>query len=101
MMIVIYCLFGYSIKNSKIGFPKSSFNKVINTLDENKINYEVIGENIKNDYKKLNGYMKFKDLGFKKYNKDIHYSNLVDKVKKLDEDKLDRILEVIEDIVNE
>lgn len=98
---IMYYLFSYNIKNGKCGFPKSSYNKVINTLEKRKINYEIIGENIEKDFKKLNQYIKYKELGLKKYNKDIHFANLIGKIKILDEDKLSRILEIIEDIANE
>lgn len=98
---ILYYLFNYSIKNNKVGFPKSVLNKVINKLDDLKINYEVINENINNNFKNLNKYNKYRELGFNKYNKDIHYSNLIDKIKNIDEEKLDKILETIEGILNE
>ncbi len=97
---IMYYLFGYGINNRKVGFLKSVLNKVINKLDELHISYEVIGETSK-DYKKLNRYSKYKTLGFEKYNKDIRYSNLINKIKNIDEDKLDKILFIIEDIINE
>ena len=98
---IMYYFFSYTIKNNKCGFPKSSYNKVINTLEERKINYEVVDEKVINDFKKLNNFVKYKELGFKKYNKDIHFVNLIDKIKTLDEEKLNKILEIIEDIANE
>ena len=98
---IFYYLFNYKIKNNKVGFPKSVFNKVINILDDKKINYEVIGENINNNFKNLNKYNKYKELGFNKYNHDIHYSNLIDKVKNINEDKLNKLLDIIERELNE
>ena len=98
---IFYYLFNYNIKNNKVGFPKSVLNKVINTLDDKKINYEVVGENINNNFKNVNKYNKYRELGFNIYNKDIHYSNLIDKIKNIDESKLNRILEVIENMLDE
>ena len=98
---ILYLLFNYNIKNYKIGFPKSALNKVINKLDELKINYEVIGEDLKGNYKKLNKYLKFLELGKVKYNKDINYQNIMDKLNNISEDKHDKILMTIESILDE
>lgn len=98
---VLYYLFGYNIKHSKTGFPKSALNKVINCLEENKINYEVVGEDIKGNFKTLNKYNKFYKLGLNKYEHDIHYEDIMGKLMNASEDKLDRILETIEVILDE
>ena len=98
---ILYYLFGYSIKNNKIVFPKSALNKVINKLDEVKINYEVIGEDIKSNFKNLNKYLKFVDYGKNKYNKDIHFVNIMDKLDKVSSLKLEKILIAIENILDE
>ena len=66
-MYILYFLLNYQIKNDKIGFPKSALNKVINILEENKISYEVIGENIARDL--------YERLGFK-----THYRRMILKI---------------------
>jgi len=98
---IIYFLFNYNIKNSKIGFPKSALNKVINKLDELKINYEVVGVDLRGNYKNLNKYLKFVELGKIKYNSDINYQNIIDKLKDVSDEKLERILMTIESILDE
>lgn len=98
---IFYYLFNYNIINNRVGFPKSAINKVLNELDNKKINYEIIGEDINNNFKKLNKYSKYRELGFNKYNEDIHYSNLINKVKNIPEDKLDIILNYIEEILDD
>ena len=98
---ILYYLLNYQIINNKVGFPKSALNKVINKLEENKISYEVIGEDNNNNFKNLNKYLKFVRLGKEKYEKDTNYKDLVEKVKKISPEKLDRILETISSIVNE
>ena len=98
---ILYFFFHYSIKNDKVGFPKSSLNKVINGLEEFKISYEVIGEDIKNNFKNLNKYQKYVKLGKEKYNKDIKYANIMEKLMTTNEKKIDKILETIEEILDE
>lgn len=98
---ILYYLFGYQIKHYKTGFPKSALNKIINAFSEKKINYEVIGEDNKGNFKNLNNYNKYLKLGKDKYNKDICYQNIIDKLYGASEDKLEKILKIIEDILNE
>ena len=98
---ILYYLLGYNVKNMKVGFPKSALNKVINTLESVNVSYEVVHEDIKNNFKKLDKYDKYRDLGFTKYNREIHYQNVIDKIKKSPIEKLDRLLENIEVILDE
>lgn len=98
---ILYFLFGYQIKHYKTGFPKSAFNKVINVLSEKKINYDVVGEDNKECFKNLNGYIKYLKLGKDKYNKDQCYQNIISKLSSASNEKLERILKVIEDILDE
>lgn len=55
---IMYSLFSYKIKNNGsnyvVGFPSSSLTKVLNTLEENKINYIVIEDNSVVDKYKTN-----------------------------------------------
>ena len=45
-------LFGYKIiDNNKVGFPDSVYNKIINVLESNHINYNVIYKDRENIYK--------------------------------------------------
>ena len=97
---ILYFFFNYNIKNKKVGFPKSSLNKVINKLEEFKISYEIVGEETKN-FKNLNKYQKYIKLGLTKYNKDIKYQNITEKLYEVSEEKLEKILESIEKILNE
>jgi len=98
---ILYYLLGYNIKNNKVGFPKSALNKVINTLESVNVSYDVLREDLKNNFKKLDKYDKYRDLGFKKYNKEIHYQNIMDKIKKASNEKLEKILQSIEVILDE
>ena len=63
---IISSLFGYKIlNNNKVGFPESILNKVINTLEDNKISYMVIyidKDPLVKDFKKLNNYEVYKNF---------------------------------------
>ena len=55
---LLYYLFDYKIKQNRKGFPSRAYNKVINKLEEQMIDYEIIGEGIKVSFKKKNNYNK-------------------------------------------
>ena len=46
----------YKVIDSKVGFPNNAINKVINILEEKKINYKIIGEDVTKNFKDLNKY---------------------------------------------
>ena len=99
---IFYSFFHYQIKNQKIGFPKSALAKVINKLEENKIDYEIIGDRKeKKQFKKLNRYLKYVRLGKEKYNQDLKYQNIMEKLEQADDFKLEKILKQIEVLLDE
>ena len=98
---VLYFLLDYKISNSKIGFPKSALNKVINLLEENKVNYEIVGSEEKRNFKNLNRYLKLVNHGKEKYDKEMHFVNIKQKIKNVSPEKLEKILLTIENILNE
>ena len=53
------------------------------------------------NFKNLNGYNRILKLGKEKYEKDTNYKDLVEKVKKVSPEKLDKILETIVSIIDE
>lgn len=63
-------LFDYKIlDNRKVGFPKSILNKIINTLENKHISYNIIfknKDNIIKDFKNRNTYNKYKDMAYEK-----------------------------------
>lgn len=98
---IIYYFFDYKIVNCRLGFPESALSKVINTLSENKINYEIIGSDEKENFKKVNKYNNFLKLGKEKYYKSIRFTNINDKLKDLTDEQLEKILMYIEEVINE
>lgn len=92
-------LFGYKIMdNNKVGFPDSVYNKVINTLEDNTINYNVIfrdKDNIIKDFKNRNNYLKFKDRALEKIDIDNKVNMIIDKIKKCSKSDLEKIFYII------
>ncbi len=92
-------LFSYKIMdNNKVGFPDSVYNKIINTLEDNTINYNVIfrdKDNIIKDFKNRNNYLKFKDRALDKIDIDNKVNMIIDKIKKCNKSDLERIFYII------
>ena len=98
---IFHYLFNYKIlKDDKSGFPETGLVKVINTLGNEKINYQIIYKDrnpIVKKFDKLNNYHKV--LG-----KAIEYLELTDKVeiikKKIDEIEDYKLLERLIEVIN-
>lgn len=92
-------LFSYKIMdNNKVGFPDIVYNKIINTLEDNTINYNVIfrdKDNIIKDFKNRNNYLKFKDRALDKIDIDNKVNMIIDKIKKCNKSDLERIFYII------
>lgn len=109
---IISYLFGYKLKkveNTKMcGFPLSSVNKIIATLEDKKINYLIIDR--RNNYeveerldnKNLNNYTK----SFEKAKKYISYKTRIDNVnnfllENINKADFNDIIRKMEDVINE
>jgi len=101
--IIMWSLFGYKISNRKVGFPKSVYEKVKNTLEDNHIHYLAIISDTeeekfnkgKNEYKRALKYAK------DKMSKNSKIEKIYQKLDKLDEEQFDRIIDFIEGVMNE
>lgn len=102
--LVISYLTGYKVSGDRCGFPLNSLSKVTNLLEESKVNY-IVKENMKEveskNYKKNNKYSKVLDKGKKKYNIDYKINSIIEKLNNLSYDKLEELLEIIEEYTNE
>ncbi len=102
--LVISYLTGYKVSSGRCGFPLNSLNKVTNLLEESKVNY-VVKENMKEveskNYKKNNKYSKVLDKGKKKYDIDYRINKLQENLHNLSYDKLCKLLDIIEDYIDE
>lgn len=100
--LIISYLFNYKLKNYRCGFPINILNKVINILDEKKINYLIKAEEEKfKIFKKENTYGKYLDKARKKDNITNRINNILNKLENMDNEKLDKILTSIEEIIYE
>lgn len=93
---ILYYLFNYKIIDDRVGFPISSYNKVINSLNDNHISYSVTINNIEVNYKKKNNYDKFYELGKKKYDLNYRITTILEKINSLNEKEIDELLNLIE-----
>ncbi len=97
---ILFYLFHYNIKNNKSGFPLTAYNKVINCLEENDINYIVEGkEEVKRDFKKKNKYCFIVDKGKKLYEREQRSNFIYERISDLKESEIDELLTLIEDYV--
>lgn len=93
---ILFYLLGYKIVGDRVGFPISAYNKVVNTLEDNKISYTDKYNNKSNDYKRKNNYNKLLDLGKRKYSLNYRMDNIIEKMNLLNEEDIDNILSYIE-----
>lgn len=98
---VLYYIFNYRIVKGRVGFPCASLEKVINKLEEKNINYEVYNENRSNDFKKKNNFSKFVIKGKRKQEMAQTKEDLLAKIENLSEDKIEKIVNYIKEVVNE
>ena len=102
--MIIHFLFGYKINKKKASFPISSKNKVINILENKKINYKINDNNNeteKKDFKNLNCYQKTLDKAYKISFREKKLNNILRKLKKLDSEKLEELVNIIGKYVDE
>ena len=82
--------------SNRVGFPLSAYNKVVNTLEDNKISYTDKYNNKSSDYKRKNNYNKLLDLGKRKYSLNYRIEKIMEKMSTLGEKDIDNILDYIE-----
>ena len=91
------------IINNRVGFPINSINKVVNILVDNKIDYIIYNkDNVMDKY--INKDNRYNNILIKaKSNIDIknRINNIIFNLKKLDNNKLNSILEYIERVIYE
>ena len=101
---VIHAIMGYNVSNGRIGFPISSIGKVQNKLEEYKISYQIMDrESItdSNDFKSNNKYDKYYKDGIKSMDKKRSNVDLLEKIKNLPDDKVDKIINFINEEIDE
>lgn len=98
-------LFGYKVLDGKkAGFPDNAFNKIENKINDLKISFQII-ENGKDpvvkDYKKTNTYQKYYNKALDNMNIDSKLKILEKEIYNLPSDKLDKLIEVINEFTHE
>lgn len=97
---VLYGLMKYKIIKNRVGFPVEALGKVQEILEENRVDY-VVTDNDKEVLRRKfsnNHYEKFFNEGKKYYNKFRDEKDFIEKIKKLDEEKVDLIVEFIREV---
>ena len=93
---------GYKNIKGRVGFPINAFAKVINILEDKKINYKIIDEQEEvKDFKNLNQYLNILAKASDKVEVNNKINKILDKLKTFDEGTLYEILEKVESIVYE
>jgi len=97
---VIHAVMGYKVSNGKIGFPINSLGKVINMLEECKINYQVLEQEqeVSQQTFPKNRYRHYCQEGKKLCDSIARTNSLVDKIKNLSSEQLAQVLKYIEEI---
>jgi len=98
--LVLHAITGYKVSNGRVGFPENVLGKVVNELDNYKINYVVIEKDTEVDKKKYpkDNYDKYLKIGKKNNEDGIKQRDLIERIKNLDKDKLNKIIKYIEEV---
>ena len=100
--VILNYLLGYKNIKGRVGFPINAFSKVINILEDKKINYKIIDEQEEvKDFKNLNQYLNILAKASDKVEVNNKINKILDKLKTFDEGTLYEILEKVESIIYE
>ena len=103
--IILNYFLGYKItKGNVVSFPKEAYSKVKNMLIGKGISLQI---NSKDNrlllicFVKGNNYYKYLDIALENYNLNNKIENLINKIKDLNQNKLNNLLSLIEDYLND
>lgn len=102
--IILNYLFNYKITGSnRVGFPNTALSKVINTLESKKIDYSLYYLNgLKEEHHtKPNNYDKVLNKALANYDINKKIEDIITKINKLDNIKLNNLLKVICEYLDE
>ena len=88
---IIYYFYNYKIKDNILCFPDNNINKVIKKLKENNIGYIIIDDRINKEYGDNIYYLKYIQLGKKKFIKNKLINEIVIYLEKKNIDELNTI----------
>lgn len=92
--VIMHYLFNYKIIDERVAFPTNSLDKVINALNEQEIDYLIIGgpERIKNEFRESNSYSEILKKAENKREAEDRLNELLPKLEILDKVTLDSVL---------
>lgn len=92
--LIMHYLFNYKLIDERVSFPTNSLAKILNTLNEQEIDYLVIGgpERIKNEFGESNSYLKILQKAENKREAEDRLNGLLPKLEILDKVTLDSVL---------
>ena len=97
--VIVHHLLNYKLKNNVVVFMKDALTKVIDILKKYSISFEIIDES---RYTFLNNnYLAFKSRAYQALDKEVRINRIVKKIEALDLEKLDKLIKLIEDFLNE
>lgn len=100
---ILHYLLNYRVISNKVGFPTNALNKVVNTLEEKKINYKILKDEqaeIKN-FKNQNKYSYYLSKAKDKHEVDTLLRKIQDKLNEFSEEKTLEMLYKFLEIVSE
>lgn len=99
---ILNYIFDYKVlDNGKCGFPENSLNKVIDKLNDNKINYQIIytyQNPLVKKFGKFNKYRHFYDIAINNMDKKKRIDLLIEKISNANSKEIDEILKVLENV---
>lgn len=91
---------GYRVVNGRLGFPVNSLGKVSELLNDSKVNYKIIEKDKEIDKMIFpkNNYNKYLKLGKKSYDDKKRKLDIIDKIKNLNKEQLEKVINYIEEL---
>ena len=100
--VILHYLFDYKIIKERVGFPENAKLKVVNMLEEKKINYKIVDEEeVCKDFKNLNQYNTYLIKSEDKIKLNLRVENILKKLEEMDSNSLYKVLEKIESFIYE
>ena len=97
---IMYSLTNYRLTNGRLGFPKNSIDRIKNILEENKINYIIIDDDIVEEKQfKRNSYNRYLKLGTKLYEQQREKDSLLKNINKLSNDDIKKVNKYVNYII--
>lgn len=100
--VILHYLLDYKIIKGRVGFPENAKLKVVNMLEEKKINYKIVDEEeVCKDFKNLNQYNTYLIKSEDKIKLNLRVENILKKMEEMDSNSLYEVLEKIESFIYE